>query len=67
MEKLQQEGVGSGEVVYFFCDISTPLMAKKSAEEFLKLEERLDVLGTCSFIPIFRSFLMIIVCHFVSE
>ncbi|KAF8192154.1 hypothetical protein BJ912DRAFT_1058095 [Pholiota molesta] len=44
VEKLQQEGIGPGEVVYFSCDISTPFVAKKSAEGFLKLEESLDVL-----------------------
>jgi hypothetical protein len=49
VDKLQQEGIGPGEVVYFSCDISTPFVAKESAEGFLKLEERLDVLGTRSF------------------
>ncbi|KAF8965855.1 hypothetical protein BDZ97DRAFT_1810018 [Flammula alnicola] len=43
--KLQQEGIGSGEVAWFSCDLGTPALAKKSAEDFLLLENRLDVLG----------------------
>ncbi|KAF9474416.1 NAD(P)-binding protein [Pholiota conissans] len=42
--KLLEEGIGSGDVVYFACDLSTPLAAKNSAEGFLKVEERLDAL-----------------------
>ncbi|KAF8150191.1 hypothetical protein B0H34DRAFT_679082 [Crassisporium funariophilum] len=44
VEKLQEEGVGSGEVVFFLCDLGTPVSAKESAEGFLKLEDRLDIL-----------------------
>ncbi|KAF8965856.1 hypothetical protein BDZ97DRAFT_1810022 [Flammula alnicola] len=43
--KLQQEGIRSGEVAWFSCDFGTPASAKKSAEDFLLLENRLDVLG----------------------
>lgn len=43
--KLKEEGIGSGEVVYLHVDLSTPQLAKKSAEKFIELEDRLDVLG----------------------
>lgn len=43
--KLQEDGVGSGEVIYLHVDIGTPELAKKSAEGFLEKEARLDVLG----------------------
>ena len=43
--KLQEEGIGSGEVIYLYVDIGTPELAKKSAEGFLEKESRLDVLG----------------------
>ncbi|KJA26759.1 hypothetical protein HYPSUDRAFT_1029410 [Hypholoma sublateritium FD-334 SS-4] len=42
--KLQEEGIGSGEVIYLHVDIGTPELAKKSAEGFLGKETRLDVL-----------------------
>jgi NAD(P)-dependent dehydrogenase (short-subunit alcohol dehydrogenase family) len=43
--KLQEEGIGSGEVIYLHVDISTPLLAHQSAQGFLALESKLDVLG----------------------
>ncbi|KAF8956565.1 hypothetical protein BDZ97DRAFT_1941463 [Flammula alnicola] len=43
--QLKEEGIGSGEVIYLPCDLATPALAKKSAEDFLQLENRLDVLG----------------------
>ncbi|KAF8880457.1 hypothetical protein CPB84DRAFT_1687570 [Gymnopilus junonius] len=36
IEKLKQEGIGSGEVVLFLCDIGSPSSAKKAAEDFMK-------------------------------
>ncbi|KAF8150190.1 hypothetical protein B0H34DRAFT_732947 [Crassisporium funariophilum] len=50
--RLQKEGVGSGEVVWFSCDLGTPVSAKASADAFLQLEDRLDVLvnnAACTF------------------
>ncbi|KDR76490.1 hypothetical protein GALMADRAFT_246871 [Galerina marginata CBS 339.88] len=44
ISKLQEEGIGSGEVVPLSCDLSTPALAKKAAEDFLQRETRLDVL-----------------------
>jgi NAD(P)-dependent dehydrogenase (short-subunit alcohol dehydrogenase family) len=43
--KLQEEGIGSGEVIYLHVDISTPVLAHQSAQGFLALESKLDVLG----------------------
>lgn len=43
--KLNEQGIGTGQVVYFPCDFTTPQLAKQSAEGFLKLESRLDILG----------------------
>ncbi|PPQ73000.1 hypothetical protein CVT24_001434 [Panaeolus cyanescens] len=45
VEALQAEGIGHGQVIYHECDISTPHQAKSSALEFLKREDRLDILG----------------------
>ncbi|KAF9225117.1 NAD(P)-binding protein [Gyrodon lividus] len=44
--KLKQEGLapGNGEVVWLELDLSDPRNAKKTAEEFLSKESRLDVL-----------------------
>ncbi|KAF8067664.1 hypothetical protein FPV67DRAFT_1625788 [Lyophyllum atratum] len=44
--KLQEEGLGpgNGEVVWLQLDLSDPRDAKKSAEEFLLKERRLDIL-----------------------
>ena len=45
--KLNSEDIspGKGEVKWLKLDLSDPREAKKSAEEFLKLESRLDILG----------------------
>lgn len=47
IEKLNSEDIspGKGEVKWLKLDLSDPREAKKSAEEFLKLESRLDILG----------------------
>lgn len=45
MERLRKEGIEPGKVVLYVCDLGTPVSAKQSAEFFLSLEERLDVLG----------------------
>ena len=48
VEKLKGEGIGNGDVVFLPCDLGSPASAKKAAEDFLQLENRLDVLGTLS-------------------
>lgn len=45
--QLKAEGVleGKGQVVYLPLDLSTPAQARAGAEEFMRRENRLDVLG----------------------
>lgn len=43
--KLKEEGIGSRDVVWLFCDLSTPALVKQSGESFLSKEEGLDVLN----------------------
>ncbi|PPR08291.1 hypothetical protein CVT24_002449 [Panaeolus cyanescens] len=45
IERLQAEGIGSGQVIYHECDVSTPQQAKASAMEFMRREDRLDILS----------------------
>ncbi len=47
MKQLEVEGLGPGhgEVIWLNLDLSDPRDAKKSAEEFLEREARLDILG----------------------
>ncbi|KAG6884789.1 hypothetical protein C0993_008279 [Termitomyces sp. T159_Od127] len=47
IETLRQDGLGpgNGEVLWLKLDLSNPRDAKRAAEEFLKKETRLDVLG----------------------
>lgn len=42
---LEAEGLGNGQVLWLKLDLSDPREAKKSAEEFLKREQRLDILS----------------------
>lgn len=42
-------GPGNGEVVWLKLDLTDPRDVKKSAEEFLKRETRLDILSTSVF------------------
>jgi hypothetical protein len=44
---LESEGLGSGQVLWHHLELSDPRKAKKSADEFLKKETRLDILGGC--------------------
>ncbi|KAF9486202.1 NAD(P)-binding protein [Pholiota conissans] len=44
VSKLQEEGIGLGEVVYLHVDLSTPALADQSAQGFLALESKLDIL-----------------------
>lgn len=50
---LQAEGLGpgNGEVIWWKLDLSDPREVKKSAEEFMKKEQKLDVLGMDTFLP----------------
>lgn len=47
IKQLKADGLepGNGEVLWLKLDLSDPRAAKKSAEEFLAKENRLDVLG----------------------
>lgn len=57
--ELEGFGPGNGHVLWHELDLSDPRKAKKSAEEFLKKETRLDVLGTCIHLmskTLYRSF-----------
>lgn len=45
IERLKGSGLGQGEVRYLPLDLSDVTKAKASAEEFLKKEERLDILS----------------------
>jgi len=42
-----------GKVIYQHCELSSPALAKASAEEFMQREERLDVLSKCNISPTF--------------
>ena len=45
---LKEEGLGpgNGEVVWLELDLSDPRNAKRAAKEFMRKEDRLDVLST---------------------
>jgi len=47
--RLELDGLspGNGQVLWHELTLSDPRKAKKSAEEFMKKENRLDVLGAC--------------------
>jgi hypothetical protein len=47
LAKLQHEGLGpgNGEVIWLKVDFGDMRSAKAAAEEFLKREQRLDILG----------------------
>ncbi|KAF9057057.1 hypothetical protein BJ165DRAFT_1418204 [Panaeolus papilionaceus] len=42
--RMKEGGIGNGKVIYTQCDLASPALAAKSAEEFEKLEKRLDIL-----------------------
>ena len=48
--KAEGLGPGNGEVVWLELDLKDPRNAKKAAEEFMKREKRLDVLGPYKFL-----------------
>ncbi|PCH44941.1 NAD(P)-binding protein [Wolfiporia cocos MD-104 SS10] len=47
IERLRASGLGpgNGNIEYLYLDLDDPRTAKKSAEDFMQKEERLDVLG----------------------
>ena len=45
ISQLEQEGLGRGQVLWLKVDLSDPRLAKESAEDFLRRESRLDILG----------------------
>lgn len=45
IHQLEQEGLGHGQVIWLKVDLSDPRLAKEAAEEFLRRESRLDILG----------------------
>lgn len=45
ISQLEEEGIGSGQVVWLPINLSDPQWAKKAAEEFLGKESRLDILS----------------------
>ena len=49
IQELQSAGLapGNGELAYLKLDLNDPEAAKRAAEEFLKLESRLDILSRC--------------------
>ncbi|PCH41726.1 NAD(P)-binding protein [Wolfiporia cocos MD-104 SS10] len=51
-------GNGKGQIVWLPLDLADPRVAKKSAEEFMRKEERLDVLINCA---------AIIICPYVKS
>ena len=46
MERLTEEGVGDGSLRWLKLDLLDPHAVKGSAEEFMKKEDRLDILST---------------------
>ncbi|KZS87517.1 NAD-P-binding protein [Sistotremastrum niveocremeum HHB9708] len=50
ISQLKSEGLahGNGRIIYHYLDLSDPRLAKKSAQEFLSREQRLDGLGPLS-------------------
>lgn len=50
IKRIEEEGLGpgNGQAVFLHLDLADPRNAKKSAEEFLEKEVRLDILGMCS-------------------
>jgi NAD(P)-dependent dehydrogenase (short-subunit alcohol dehydrogenase family) len=42
---LEEAGIGDGTLHWLQLDLSDPRLANKAAEEFLKKEDRLDILS----------------------
>jgi len=45
LKRIEDEGHGKGQAEWLHLDLSDPALAKKSAEEFLTKEQRLDILS----------------------
>jgi len=48
IKQLEAEGIEKGRVEWLYLDLSDLRKAKHAAEEFLKREKRLDILGALS-------------------
>ncbi|KAF8985345.1 hypothetical protein BDQ17DRAFT_1495390, partial [Cyathus striatus] len=51
IRKLETEGIADGSVQWLKLDLSDPRLARQSAEEFAKRENRLDILGAGAYGP----------------
>ena len=51
MERLKGEGLSDGSLHWLRLDLSDPRGVKSSAEEFMRKEDRLDILGTLNGSP----------------
>ena len=47
LEDDKTTGANKGQAVFLHLDLDDPKGAKAAADEFMKLEERLDILSTC--------------------
>jgi len=56
MEILKKEGLGDGSLHWLKLDLSDPRGVKSSAEEFVRKEDRLDILGALNGSPDEASF-----------
>jgi NADP-dependent 3-hydroxy acid dehydrogenase YdfG len=45
LERFESDGTGDGEVFALILDLTDPRKAKAAAEEFLAMEDRLDILS----------------------
>jgi NAD(P)-dependent dehydrogenase (short-subunit alcohol dehydrogenase family) len=45
MRRLEEEGLGKGEVEYLKMDLASLKDSKRAAEDFLSKERKLDILG----------------------
>lgn len=51
MERLEKEGLGDGSLHWLKLDLLDPRGVKSSAEEFVRTENRLDILGMLNISP----------------
>lgn len=45
LKRIEDEGHEKGQAEWHYLDLADPALAKKSAEEFLTKEQRLDILS----------------------
>ncbi|KXN83077.1 hypothetical protein AN958_01895 [Leucoagaricus sp. SymC.cos] len=61
MEKLEEEGINDGSLHWLKIELDNPRSAKNAAEEFLKKEDRLDIL--IKIFPVLLECLQLILCN----